>query len=697
MANFPKFDPLSTEAQSSVIAGITGALHKLSNVLDLETASFEDVVMTEIFISNTNRHKLYQVDIDKKGWLETPTPIIKKNGIVISPITDNFVINYLGGSIDFVGDESQRPTETDVITASATYVKNASAIIKAVQNSLEEIKSKTDKNKGTFNSYDELVNSVSNPTKGDYGMVAGADGTVKLYVYNEVAKQFLEIGKETDLSGYFTKDETNTLLEKKEPTIEKQSELSTSDDYYYSGRKTWISTYEKVRTAILAGLSTTDKNAITETDTVLSALGKLQAQITTKTATITTELENLSNNKVEKIVGKGLSSNDFTNEEKSKLANLENYSLPTASETILGGVKIGANLSISADGVLNAESGGADNLADMCKVGEIIASQRIDIGEDTRFLPCDGRLLYPSSYEELSAVIKYGAGADWRQSSKDSYLFRDFVELDGDIFSATEKGIYSSYGEGRPWTPKLENISFWCLTVTSTGRIIAGGDEGIHYSDNDGRTWYKASGTNGTIKALVVTSTGRVIAGSEEGIYYSDNNGSTWTKTSQTSGYFSALAVTSTGRVIAGSNEGIYYSDNNGSTWTKTSQTSGYFSALAVTSTGRIIAGSIGRIYSSDNNGISWTSVLGVSGFVYALVVTSTGRVIAGSEEGIYYSDNDGSNWNKAFLYNVSVLALEVYEDAVIAGTDGNGIYISYDEISLPIEKAHHIKVRSER
>ena len=45
--------------------------------------------------------------------------------------------------------------------------------------------------------------------------------------------------------------------------------------------------------------------------------------------------------------GKGLSSNDYTSAEKSKLAGIATganaYVLPTASSTVLGGVKIGSN------------------------------------------------------------------------------------------------------------------------------------------------------------------------------------------------------------------------------------------------------------------------------------------------------------------------------------------------------------------
>lgn len=45
------------------------------------------------------------------------------------------------------------------------------------------------------------------------------------------------------------------------------------------------------------------------------------------------------NNKVDKVEGKQLSSNDYTTAEKNKLANLQNYTLPTATKNILGGVK----------------------------------------------------------------------------------------------------------------------------------------------------------------------------------------------------------------------------------------------------------------------------------------------------------------------------------------------------------------------
>lgn len=62
--------------------------------------------------------------------------------------------------------------------------------------------------------------------------------------------------------------------------------------------------------------------------------------------------------KVDKVSGKQLSTNDYTNAEKQKLAGLNNYTLPTASKTILGGVKVGAGLTIDGEGNLSATGGG---------------------------------------------------------------------------------------------------------------------------------------------------------------------------------------------------------------------------------------------------------------------------------------------------------------------------------------------------
>ena len=55
--------------------------------------------------------------------------------------------------------------------------------------------------------------------------------------------------------------------------------------------------------------------------------------------------------------GKGLSSNDYTTADKNKLEGLSNYTLPTASASTKGGIKVGSGLSIDGNGVLSATGG----------------------------------------------------------------------------------------------------------------------------------------------------------------------------------------------------------------------------------------------------------------------------------------------------------------------------------------------------
>lgn len=97
--------------------------------------------------------------------------------------------------------------------------------------------------------------------------------------------------------------------------------------------------------------------------------------------------------KVDKVDGKGLSTNDYTTAEKTKLAGLNNYSLPTASSTVLGGVKVGNNLSVS-DGVLSATDtkysdatttvSGLMSGADKTKLNGVSANAQVNVIESVK-------------------------------------------------------------------------------------------------------------------------------------------------------------------------------------------------------------------------------------------------------------------------------------------------------------------------
>ena len=64
-------------------------------------------------------------------------------------------------------------------------------------------------------------------------------------------------------------------------------------------------------------------------------------QVSANLSSAQTTLQANIDGKVDKVEGKGLSTNDYTNAEKTKLEGLSNYTLPTASADALGGIKIG--------------------------------------------------------------------------------------------------------------------------------------------------------------------------------------------------------------------------------------------------------------------------------------------------------------------------------------------------------------------
>lgn len=76
------------------------------------------------------------------------------------------------------------------------------------------------------------------------------------------------------------------------------------------------------------------------------------------------KLDTKFNGKVDKDGSKVLSDVNFTAAYESKLNSLKNYTLPTASAETLGGIKVGAGLTISGEGTLSATGGGtADSVA----------------------------------------------------------------------------------------------------------------------------------------------------------------------------------------------------------------------------------------------------------------------------------------------------------------------------------------------
>lgn len=109
------------------------------------------------------------------------------------------------------------------------------------------------------------------------------------------------------------------------------------------------------------------------------------------------QLAELSTEKVDKITNKGLSERDFTQIYETKLIGIEqnanNYSLPTASTTVLGGIKVDGISLVVTNGVASSQSSPQPDLVARAAIEqEVIDRQNADNAEATARTNADNAL-----------------------------------------------------------------------------------------------------------------------------------------------------------------------------------------------------------------------------------------------------------------------------------------------------------------
>lgn len=279
MAKMPMFDPRDSEVLSPLMAGFSEGLGVLSSILDLNTKQIKGVTLEKLPWINSEGHTvigvLYQAPANNKLWLTTPYPVIRKNGAVITESADHFSIDPIGGGLFF--EEQYALLDSDVVTVDATIVTAESATIYNILQDISDLKTKAAHDKGYFANPSALQEAVPTGVDGDYAIVGTTD---TIWMWDSDTQAWVDSHKATDLSNYYTKGETDNLLSQKEPNIVAKGADTDSDNFYYGGRKQWIDLLYKVRNTALTGLDTSTAQTIAATDTILAAMGKLQAQIT---------------------------------------------------------------------------------------------------------------------------------------------------------------------------------------------------------------------------------------------------------------------------------------------------------------------------------------------------------------------------------------------------------------------------------
>ena len=219
--------------------------------------------------------------------------------------------------------------------------------------------------------------------------------------------------------------------------------------------------------------------------------------------------------KVDKVDGKQLSTEDYTSAEKSKLAgiaeNANNYSLPIAAANTLGGVKIGTGITVAVDGTISTSGGGSLSPATTSVLGGVLASDAItvanngmmDIGQS---IAGDGLEVVAGSVVPVGYTpVEYlhGTGQCIRNlyTTNGSTFVRIETEFACDTPSSGEWDIIGGGGD-----PQWSNIPILILQTAATINGASGHNTDVTVTDYQIGAWvyntYVISGVTPSINTF---------------------------------------------------------------------------------------------------------------------------------------------------------------------------------------------------
>ena len=260
-------------------------------------------------------------------------------------------------------------------------------------------------------------------------------------------------------------------------------------------------------------------------------------------------------------------------------------------------------------------------------------------------------------------------------------------DINENILAGTWGGkLYRSEDDGETWTQINSgmNVAYiWAIQVNSAGDLFVATEQGIFISTNNGSDW-NLSGISGIdVRALAIDNNGHLYAGTWGlGVYKSTDNGTNWSTAGLDNLPVNSIVVDSNNDIYAATfGSGIYKSTNSGSSWSELSNGYAHIWALGITSNDEIYAGTYGDgVYTSADLGDTWEKVengLPVN-YVYAITVDAGDNVYISSwANGVYSTSDNGLSWNSFGMagYGVSSLMVNPASTTLYAGTSDGTIF----------------------
>ncbi len=288
--------------------------------------------------------------------------------------------------------------------------------------------------------------------------------------------------------------------------------------------------------------------------------------------------------------------------------------------------------------------------------------------------------------------LSVGSGtvnANWQysgSSGSDEIIWTFNRDVNGNLLSGTWGGkIYRSIDEGASWehvNPTMNVGYIWSLLPFDNGEIFAATERGIYSSNNLGLDWAIYSLTDKDVRSIVASSGKLYAAVWGEGVYVSSDNGANWATLNNGLIFLAvnSLAIDNNNNLYAGTfGGGLFKLENGSETWNTVSAGYDHIWSVAVNSNNEVFLGTYGNglFYSSDGSTFSKQSDV-TSPYIYSISVDGANVFASAWNGGIYYHvGTTKGSWQQLGLVGFDISSVYFNGSKLYAGTSNGKVYVN--------------------
>ena len=267
-------------------------------------------------------------------------------------------------------------------------------------------------------------------------------------------------------------------------------------------------------------------------------------------------------------------------------------------------------------------------------------------------------------------------------------------DKDGYLIAGTFGGkIYRSVDEGLNWTVLNEGMMvgyIWSIQVNAAGDIFVATERGIYKSVDNGATWNIFALANTDVRALLLDEANNTIYAGVwgGGIYKSVDNGANWVQ--KNNGIIftavNTLAKNSNGDLFAGTfGGGIYKSVDGAENWNQLTVGYDHVWSIGINSADEIFVATYGNgLYYSNDDGATFNRQAAVNAeYIYAITIDGNNVFASAWNGGIYlYQTATEMTWSQLGMVGFGISSMMIDKNVLYVGTADGKLYKNVNPIT---------------